>query len=121
MRVKQTIVMRRDLNMSPGKMTAQGAHASTAFLCDIIVNRLQPTVPEIAWIASNFTKICLFVDSEQELADIARHADELGVRCHLIVDEGLTEFDGVYTLTCLGLGPDYADNIDPITRHLPLI
>ena len=35
-KVKQVIVMRKDLNMSKGKMVTQGCHASVAFLTDKI-------------------------------------------------------------------------------------
>jgi len=39
---------------------------------------------------------------------------------HLITDGGLTEFGGVPTRTCLGIGPDYDDRIDPVTGDLEL-
>ena len=39
----------------------------------------------------------------------------------LITDAGLTEFNGVPTKTCLALGPDYPENIDPITGNLKLL
>ena len=35
-KVKQVIVMRKDLNMSKGKMVTQGAHASVAFLTHLV-------------------------------------------------------------------------------------
>jgi PTH2 family peptidyl-tRNA hydrolase len=39
---------------------------------------------------------------------------------HLITDRGLTEFGGVPTRTCLAVGPDYDDLIDPVTGGLEL-
>jgi PTH2 family peptidyl-tRNA hydrolase len=39
---------------------------------------------------------------------------------HLITDRGLTEFGGVPTRTCLAVGPDYYDLIDPVTGDLEL-
>ena len=73
-----------------------------------------------AWIDSNFAKICLQVESEQELLDIESKAREAGIECHVVTDSGLTEFAGVLTKTCLALGPDEVENIDKITGHLRL-
>ena len=44
-KVKQVIVMRKDLNLSKGRLVTQGAHASIAFLTDLIkeYNPLQLT------------------------------------------------------------------------------
>lgn len=61
------------------------------------------------------------VNSEKELLEIEEAAIEARVLCHVVVDNGLTEFAGVPTTTCLALGPDYADKIDAITGHLPLL
>ena len=38
-----------------------------------------------------------------------------GVLVQLITDRGLTEFGGVPTRTCLAVGPDYDDRVDPVT------
>ena len=35
-KVKQTIIIRKDLQLSKGQMVAQGSHASIAFLTDLI-------------------------------------------------------------------------------------
>lgn len=125
---KQVIVVRKDLNMRKGKMCAQAAHASMGALLNtasrmyegqLNINVEKPAVRE--WIEGRFTKICVSVDSEQELLDIYEHAYQLGVNVKIIQDAGLTEFNGVPTLTCLALGPDYPENIDPITKHLKLL
>ena len=42
------------------------------------------------------------------------------IRRDLITDGGLTEFGGVPTRTCLGIGPDYDDRIGPVTGDLEL-
>jgi PTH2 family peptidyl-tRNA hydrolase len=131
---KQIIVMRTDLNMRKGKMIAQGAHASIAFLTSKIGNKPwtsdnrtwhQPHVDlseaEKAWIEGRFTKICVRVDSEEELLEIHHRAQEAGLTSYLIEDAGLTEFDGVPTNTCVGIGPDFEEKIDPITGHLRLL
>jgi PTH2 family peptidyl-tRNA hydrolase len=44
-----------------------------------------------------------------------------GVNAKLIVDAGLTEFGGIPTVTCIAIGPDYPEKIDPITKNLKLL
>lgn len=128
--VKQVIVIRKDLKMRRGKEIAQGAHASIAFITRRI--RSGPmwydgaeidgglSEAEDKWLKSSFTKICLVVDSEQELRDLCDKASDAGLECNLITDAGKTEFDGVPTVTCLAIGPDYSSKIDPFTKHLKL-
>ena len=58
--------------------------------------------------------------SEQELLAVYARALRAGLVVHLITDGGLTEFGGVPTRTCLGIGPDYDDRIDPVTGDLEL-
>lgn len=131
MSVKQVIVMRNDLNMRKGKMVAQGSHASISFITrrmqlnSIRTNKNEAemvlTDAEVSWIHGNFAKICVRVDSEQELHEIMQKAKKAGLEVHLITDSGLTEFNGVPTKTCLAIGPDESHKIDPITGHLKLL
>lgn len=123
MSVKQVIVIRKDLKMRRGKEIAQGSHASLAFITRQLQgdNRMVVlTEAEHGWLNGNFAKVTLQCDSEAELDEIAQKAKEAGVTCHVVVDSGLTEFGGVPTKTCLALGPDFAEKIDPITGHLKL-
>lgn len=134
---KQVIVMRKDLNMRKGKMIAQGAHASMAFLTrrlersdkeyrigedsDVVFTHVELSPAENWWRVDSFKKICVYVESDAELQDIQLAAYDAGLECHVITDNGDTEFGGVPTVTCLAIGPDYSDKIDPITGHLPLL
>lgn len=118
--------MRKDLNMRKGKLVAQGAHASLGailqqmkqdgdkLILDLNDERLAP------WVTGRFKKICVYVNSEQELLDIYNTAREAGLISSLIKDAGLTEFNGVATLTAVAVGPDREDRIDAVTKHLPL-
>ena len=126
--VKQIIVMRKDLNMRKGKMIAQGAHASiSALLGEGFLRGREPWImtaatPEMAdWLRGGYTKICVSANSEAELLEIHRKAEEAGLRTGLITDSGKTEFAGVPTLTCLAIGPNYSDEVDAITGNLPLL
>ena len=113
--------MRKDLNMRKGKMVAQGSHASMSFLTRRLQRKEPPTEVQKEWLESSFTKICVSVDSERELLEIAGRADEAGLECHLVTDNGTTEFGGVPTRTCLALGQDRPENIDKISGHLKLL
>jgi PTH2 family peptidyl-tRNA hydrolase len=75
---------------------------------------------ENAWLAGKFTKVCLQVNSEEELRAVFSRAVDAGLTVHLIEDAGLTEFQGVPTLTCLAIGPDRAERIDAVTGGLKL-
>jgi len=126
---KQVIVMRRDLNMRKGKMVAQGAHAAMKVLLDGQISTCSngcERVYEVTeamrdWLEGNYTKVCCSVDSEAELDAVFNDAKEAGISCSMIVDKGLTEFNGVATKTCIAIGPDYPERIDHITGHLKLL
>jgi PTH2 family peptidyl-tRNA hydrolase len=125
---KQVIVIRRDLRMRRGKEIAQGAHAATAWLADLVlqtmrandVDHLSLSPAEQAWLESSFRKVTVKVNSEEELIAVYQKALDAGLVVHLITDRGLTEFGGVPTRTCLAVGPDYDDLIDPVTGDLEL-
>jgi PTH2 family peptidyl-tRNA hydrolase len=119
---KQVIVIRRDLAMRRGKEIAQGAHASMIWLAERIRQpRFRFSDAERAWLGGAFTKVCVRVDSEAELFEIVRSAQQAGILVRLVIDAGRTQFHGVPTPTCCAVGPDFADLIDPITGHLKLL
>lgn len=118
--VKQVIVMRKDLKMRRGKEIAQGAHASMSFLVKKTIASQGFTLLEVEWMAGLFTKVCVRVDSAEQLDEIADAATKAGLHVEMITDSGKTEFAGVPTKTCLAIGPDLPEKIDPITRHLEL-
>lgn len=106
-------------------MIAQGAHASLAAVLKHMKaveggwNLEMPLGSAIQkWLTGPFVKICLSVDSEAELLDLLDKAEAAGVPFARIVDAGRTEFNGVPTLTCGAIGPDFPERIDPITGHL---
>ncbi len=126
-KVKQVIVMRKDLNLSKGRLVTQGAHASIAFLTNKMKNNLSNpealwwvnlSQAEKEWVYGTFYKICVGVDSEKELLDIGYNAVMLGLSVKYI--EETNGFDKP-TITCLAIGPDYSSKIDPVTKHLKLL
>lgn len=127
MKIKQVIVMRKDLNMRKGKMIAQGAHASMCFMSKRMQSAFgsgkEPkfSTEEKQWMEGSFAKVCLYVNSEEALLHIFHKAREVGLTCELITDSGLTEFHGQPTNTCIAIGPHSSDKIDPITGDLKLL
>jgi PTH2 family peptidyl-tRNA hydrolase len=120
MATKQIIVIRKDLKMRRGKEVAQSCHASLAFLSKKYMNNIPLTDAEKEWLDNSYAKICLVVNSEEELIEIHQNALDAGLESNLIIDSGKTEFHGVLTKTCVAIGPDYCEKIDPITSNLTL-
>lgn len=118
--IKQVIVMRKDLNMRRGKEIAQGAHASMAFLSIKAQDGTPITAIEREWLEGIFTKVCVRVNSEAELDQVAAAARKDGLQVSVITDSGKTEFAGVPTKTCLAIGPDLSEKVDKITGTLAL-
>lgn len=137
-RSKMMIVMRRDLKMRKGKIAAQAGHACidailTALNKEGRMNDLEvtseglalkstdkPSSPLSDWFTCGCAKVCVYVDSEEALLDIAKKANERGIIASVITDAGMTEFHGVPTKTCLALEPLPADIADELTGTLPL-
>jgi len=128
---KQVIVVRKDLNMRKGKMVAQGAHAAlAAVIKDGFVQAADKGPDHFCipldydlemWLTGRFKKICVYVNTEQELIAVHAAAQKAGLRSVLIKDAGLTEFGGVPTHTTVCVGPHPSDVVDKITGHLPLL
>lgn len=126
--IKQVIVVRSDLKnieghkIRTGKLVAQCCHASIAFILKNITNknRLHLSKVEEKWLEDGQTKICVKVDSEEELHKIYSAARSSYLETHLIKDAGRTEF-AEPTYTCLAIGPDYSSKIDRITGELKLL
>lgn len=125
--LKQVLVIRKDLKMRRGKEIAQGGHASWwAALQDASVNHANMTIkfsnPFVwEWLFNKRSaKICVTVDSLEELAEVLLKAKAVGVPWSVVKDAGLTEFHGVETYTAIGVGPERAELIDQVTAGLKL-
>ena len=128
---KQVIVIRKDLKMRKGKMVSQGSHASGKVFFDrgsIITNDAGKRVLCIPltdgmeeWVENIFTKIVVSVNSLEELIELFDLARKLDIPCSLIQDVGLTEFNGVPTYTAIAVGPAKNEDVDKVTKGLPLL
>ena len=132
--MRQVIIARKDLNMSPGKLAAQVAHASWAFLSNGIREKtastyLDPLTNKYlykleidkdmaeGWFCGIFTKTICEAKNKNQLLKAKEIAEELGMvegkDFFLINDACNTEFtpeevdeNGVgRTLTCIGFKP----------------
>jgi peptidyl-tRNA hydrolase, PTH2 family len=123
---KQVIVIRKDLRMRRGKEIAQGAHAAIAFLASRLVVFNDPERPageyELAlsadtrtWLAGHQTKVVLQAPNLETFQRVEQEARSRDLEVHVVVDMGVTEFDGVPTITALAIGPDRNDRIDEVT------
>lgn len=137
-KAKQMIIVRRDLKMRKGKIAAQAGHACVeavlmalakeSRLTDITASEDgvflsssdKPETPLSEWFHYGVAKICVYVDSEEDLLALHKKARQAGILSALIQDAGFTEFHGKSTYTCLALEPLPADKADTITGSLPL-
>ena len=113
-RWKQCLVIRGDIRMSCGKISAQAAHAAVAAYerCD------QKTREQ--WLREGQKKVVLKARDEQSLLELKTIAEARGIAAALIEDAGLTELPPG-TTTALGLGPAPTGEMDRVTADLPLL
>lgn len=72
------------------------------------------------WLEGIYTKICVYVKSEEELLKIYEKAKKSNLPCALVEDIGLTVFDKP-TITCCAISPAKPEEIDKITKRLRLV
>lgn len=112
--MKLAIVVRKDLDMSCGKIAGQVGHAS------IIAYRYgyEPTMDK--WYNEGQKKIVLKVPDLNSLMLLEKTALFNKIDVHEVVDFGLTQI-APNTLTCIVIGPDDDEKIDNITKGLKLL
>lgn len=141
---KQIIIVRKDLQMSIGKICSQVSHASMAFLTNAIRNDWSKWVNDDEtsyysveltfdkdlfeqWINGEFTKCVLKAKNKSQLLKAKTLAEEMGMtenedffciydNCHT----ELTPEDNGRTLTCIGFKPMDSEVIDKIGKKYQL-
>jgi PTH2 family peptidyl-tRNA hydrolase len=92
-KLKQVILVRRDLNLSRGKLASQVAHASV----EAVLNSDTELVEE--WRKQGMSKIILGVENLYELEKLINRAKSKSIITSVVWDEGLTEIKKG-TVTC---------------------
>jgi PTH2 family peptidyl-tRNA hydrolase len=137
MNIKMVTIVRKDLHMRVGKIAAQCQHAVLKVFFDRMeaqsseytqtqMFRCKFTPAMLSWLdwkegEPGFTKIVVGCEGEAELKSIEEKAKAAGIPCAIILDNGVTEFGGVKTYTCIALGPDEVEKIDAITGGYKLL
>lgn len=143
--MRQLIIVRKDLKMSQGKMSAQVSHASTAFITAAIKNgqikeensnyKIDITLDKNIydeWICDIFTKTICEAKNAYQLLKSVKIAKELGLQegkdFFLIKDACLTELTPEEVdengqgrvLTCIGFRPLPDDIAHKISKKYQL-
>lgn len=104
-----------------GKSIAQSGHATIAFLLEKFQTGILELTPiEQEWVDSGQVKICVGVESDEELLEVYNKAIDSGLKAFLITDHGKTELVGK-NRTAVAIGPDDSEKIDRITGKLKLL
>lgn len=145
---KQIIIVRKDLQMSIGKICSQVSHASMAFLTNTIRNEWSKNITYFKgneyktyysveltfdkdlfeqWIDGEFTKCVLKAKNKSQLLKAKTLAEEMGMTENedffCIYDNCHTELtpeDNGRTLTCIGFKPMDSEVIDKIGKKFQL-
>ena len=111
--LKQAIILRSDLGMGKGKLSAQSAHASILAM----EKADRDTVEE--WKSRGMKKVVLKVASETELLWLFNSAKK-ELPCALVKDAGLTQVESG-SATAIAIGPAEESKINKFTKELKLL
>ncbi len=114
---KQVVVVREDLKLSKGKLSAQVAHAAVSCAIKAEKNKNKYFSD---WFSEGQKKVVLKVNDLDSLLKIFNEAKSVGLITELIKDAGLTEIPPG-TITVLGIGPAPEEEIDRVVGNLKLL
>jgi len=114
MKYKQVILVRDDLKLNKGKMSAQVAHASV----EAIFRSDKEIIKK--WRLLGMKKVVLKVKNKEDLFKYKEIAKDNGIKVALITDAGKTAVSPG-TITCLAIGPDEEEKIDKLTGNLKMM
>lgn len=109
-------IIRKDLEMPPGKLSSQAGHAYgdalslASELCPDLYNRYRNN-------DNGGSKVTLSAKNENQILNAYMELKELGIPCSIVVDRNhimLPHFDGSPIITALGVGPCTKDQ----TKHI---
>jgi len=110
-------IIRKDLEMTPGKIAAQTGHAYLDSFLE--AQELRPdTIPEYK--TNHGIKITLEAKNLLQLERVYNEALAAGIPCVMITDLGYTVFEGCPTITAVGIGPARREEV-PFLKRLRLL
>jgi peptidyl-tRNA hydrolase len=112
--IKQIIVVNESLKLPKGKLAAQVAHAVVAAFLEATEGAKR------AWLAAGMPKVVLRGESAGKLAQLEDEARRRGIPARRVADAGRTVIPAG-TITCLGLGPADADELNVLTGGFKLL
>ena len=115
------ILVRTDLELTPGKLASQAGHAVHLTLKAVQEHPSAPGTSDPVrvwaqiWEQNSYPKITLAVKNEAALGKHVELARGLGVEAVRVVDEGRTQIAGG-TVTCAGIGPVPRGFVESLSR-----
>lgn len=122
MNLRQSVVVRRDLNLTPGLLAAQVAHISAQMFFEKIRDCVKFSNTELEWIREPVISI-LAVNNFDELRILEDMAVKIGVSYMEWTDTIPSQiFAGRFLEVVVGasFGPDNDEKIKQVTGTLPL-
>ncbi|KAJ1967600.1 hypothetical protein IWQ62_001754 [Dispira parvispora] len=114
--LKLVLVIRKDLEMSKGKVAAQCCHATLG--CYQRINKTNPKMLQ-AWEYTGQAKVTVKCDDEKDMLALQEHARSLGLTCYSVRDAGRTQIPAG-SRTVLGIGPGPISLVNQVTGRLKL-
>ena len=112
--LRQVIVVNAELGLTKGKLASQVAHAAVASFLEATPKARS------AWLAAGMPKVVLKASDEAALRELQVKARSAGLPVALIEDAGRTVVvEGA--VTCVGIGPASAAQLEPLTGQLKLL
>jgi PTH2 family peptidyl-tRNA hydrolase len=111
-------VVRRDLDMPPGKLSAQAGHAYTESLFDCL-DRRPDDAARYRRKENGGSKVTLYCRDETAIRELERFCRKSGVPHALFTDVGHVlppHFDGSPVVTALGIGPVSRREARPLVK-----
>jgi len=117
---KQAIIVRVDLEMGKGKLASQVAHAAVSSVLNCLRRGGVWKEWVEQWEREGQKKVVLKVKSLEELLELKRRAEELGLPTSIVVNAGRTQVEPG-TITCICIGPAPEGLVDRVTGGLKLL
>ena len=112
--LRQVIVVNSELGLPKGKLASQVAHAAVAAFLEAT------SKARSAWLSAGMPKVILKASGEAALQELQVKARSAGLPVALIEDAGRTVVSEG-TVTCVGIGPASAAQLEPLTGQLKLL